>query len=70
MLYEWILKYLIPVEFVLMFGWWMYQAVAVYDPEAWWNPVRIYSVGTCLLQWGIALGLLRVFNQRLAEPIT
>ena len=33
--YEWVLKYLVPVEFVIMFGWWMYQAVTVYDPSAW-----------------------------------
>ena len=65
--YEWMLKYLIPAEFVVMFGWWMYQAATVYDPEGWWNPVRTYSVGTCLLQWGLALTLLRLFNRRLGE---
>ena len=65
--FGWMLTYLIPVQFAVMFGWWMYQAVAVYDPEGWWNPVRTYSLGTCLLQWGIALLLLRIFNQRLAR---
>jgi NSS family neurotransmitter:Na+ symporter len=65
--YEWTLKYLIPVEFAAMFGWWMYQAVTVYDPDGWWNPVRVFSVGTCLMQWGVALVLLRLFNRRLAE---
>ena len=65
--YEWVLKYLIPAEFVIMFTWWMYQAVTVYDPDGWWNPVRVYSVGTCLLQWGVALVLLRTFNRRLGE---
>ena len=65
--YELVLKYLVPAEFIVMFGWWMYQAVTVYDPAAWWNPLRIYSVGTCLLQWGGALVLLRVFNSRLAR---
>ena len=65
-LYEWVLKYLVPVEFVVMFGWWMYQAVTVYDPEGWWNPIRMYSVATCLLQWGVVLGVLLFFNRRLA----
>ena len=51
-----------------MFGWWMYQAATVYDPEGWWNPIRMYSVGTCLLQWGVALGLLWTFNRRLTAP--
>ncbi len=65
--YDWVLTYLVPVEFVAMFGWWMYQAVTVYDPEGWWRPLRVYSLGTCLLQWGMALGLLWLFNRRLAE---
>ena len=66
-LYGWVLQYLVPVEFVAMFGWWMYQAVAIYDPDGWWNPVRMYSLGTCLLQWGVALVLLRTFNRQLAD---
>ncbi len=65
-LWAWILKYLVPVEFAAMFAWWMYQAATVYDPEGWWNPLRIYSVGTCVAQWGIALAVLRAFNRRLA----
>ena len=64
--YEWVLKYLVPVEFVVMFSWWMYQAVTVYDPDGWWNPIRTYSVGTCLLQWGVALTLMFCLNRRLA----
>ena len=65
--YDWVLTYLVPVEFVAMFGWWMYQTVTVYDPEGWWRPLRVYSLGTCLLQWGTALGLLWLFNRRLAQ---
>ena len=68
--YEWVLKYLVPAEFVVMFGWWMYQAVTVYDPDGWWNPIRTFSVGTCVLQWGVALVLLRTFNARLAVVST
>ncbi len=64
--YAWVLKYFVPVEFAVMFGWWMYQAATVYDPEGWWNPIRVYSVGTCLAQWGIALAVLMMFNARLA----
>ena len=69
-IYEWILKYLVPAEFVLMFSWWMYQAATVYDPEGWWNPVRVYSVGTCLAQWGVALFLLISFNRQMVRAST
>ena len=62
-----LLVYLVPVQFVAVFGWWVFQAVTVYDPEAWWNPARVFSLGTCLLQWGVAIGLLLIFNNRLAS---
>ena len=65
--FEWVVTFGIPVQFVLMFGWWMYQAVSVYDPDNWFNPIRLYSLGTCLAQWGIALSLLWIFNDRLAR---
>ena len=68
--WAWILKYLVPVEFAVMFGWWMYQAATVYDPDGWWNPLRVYSVGTCVVQWGVALAVLWAFNRRLADRST
>jgi len=63
-----VLKYLVPAQFVVMFGWWMYQAAAG-DP-AWWDPRHTFSVGTCVVQWGAALALLVVFNRRLARAST
>ena len=39
---------------------------AVIDPTGWWSPFRTYSLGTCLLQWGLALTLLVMFNRRIA----
>lgn len=71
--FEWVLKYLIPAQFVVMFGWWMYTAATVYDPAGWWNPDpfnHTFSVGTCVVQWGIALTLLIAFNKRLATAST
>ena len=65
-IYSWILKYLVPAEFVIMFGWWIYQMVVVLEPGEWWNPLRPYSLGTCLLQWGLVLGVMYGFNRRLA----
>jgi neurotransmitter:Na+ symporter, NSS family len=63
--YEWILKYLIPLQFVMVFSWWMVQA-ASWDPGGWWNPFHAENVGTCLLQWSVVLALLLVFNRRIA----
>ena len=66
-IYSWTLKFLVPIEFIVMFGWWMYQTVTVYEPVEWWNPLRIYSVGSCVVQWSIALVVLRLANRRLSE---
>jgi len=32
------------------------------DPEGWWNPFHTYSLGTCLFQWGLAIGLFLLLN--------
>jgi NSS family neurotransmitter:Na+ symporter len=65
--FSWVLTYLVPVEFAVMFGWWVYQSVAVYDPAGWWNPIHTYSIGTCVAQWTVALALLVAFNRQLAR---
>ncbi|WP_457566776.1 sodium-dependent transporter [Caldithrix abyssi] len=51
-------KFLIPLQFVAMLGWWFWQAIQ-WNPETWWHPLRTYSLGTTLLQWMavIAAGL-------------
>jgi len=64
--YDWVLTYLIPIEFAAMFAWWIYQAVVVVDPTGWWDPLGKYSLGACLVQWGFSLGLLFAFNKRIA----
>ena len=65
-LWSWVLTWLVPIEFAVMFGWWMYQSATVYDPEGWWNPIRVFSIGTCVAQWGIALTILWLGNRTLA----
>jgi len=62
-----LLIYLIPVQFCLMFGWWVYQAVFVFAPDNWWHLFGVNSLGTCLLQWGLVLGVLRYFNRELGD---
>jgi NSS family neurotransmitter:Na+ symporter len=52
----------IPVSILAMLGWWFYQA-SVWDPDGWLNPLKPNSVGTCLVQWGLVVALLIVFNR-------
>ncbi|RMD89513.1 MAG: sodium-dependent transporter [Calditrichaeota bacterium] len=57
-----IVKIVIPVEFVGLITWWSWQAITDYDPQGWWKPLHTFSLGTCLFQWGIALGLFILLN--------
>lgn len=56
-------KILIPIEFTAMMVWWFTQAITQYDPEFWWHPFRTFSIGTCILQWGVLIALLVIFNR-------
>ncbi len=62
-----VLAVVIPLEFAAMLGWWFFLSITSFDREGWWNPFHVTSVGTCLLQWGLVMGLLAVFNARLAR---
>jgi NSS family neurotransmitter:Na+ symporter len=65
--FSWVLQYLVPVEFAVMFGWWLYQAAFVFDPAGWWNPLHAFSIGTCILQWSVAIALLLYYNKQIAR---
>ena len=65
--YEWVIKYFIPIEFAVLITWWFYQAITIYAPNDWWNPLSIYSVGTTLLQWGLAIAVFILLNKWLTN---
>jgi len=70
---------LLPLQFVGLLGWWFVQAWAwTAGPDdaprplgerlaEYLDPFEPYSVGTCLLQFGVVLALLLVFNRPLAR---
>jgi len=58
-----IISWLIPIQVIALIVWWFYLAIFSYDTEGWWNPFHVYSVGTCLLQWGAIMLLFIVFNK-------
>ncbi|MFQ6617291.1 MAG: sodium-dependent transporter [Fidelibacterota bacterium] len=65
--YDFIIKYLVPIEFMVLIGWWFWQSITVFDREGWWNPFHTYSIGTCIFQWGIALALFIAFNRAISK---
>jgi NSS family neurotransmitter:Na+ symporter len=58
--------YMIPVIFVILTGWWMWQA-STWSPETWLDPKEVFGVGTILLQWALLLGFAIGTNKLLAN---
>ncbi len=52
----------IPVEFVAMMGWWFYSVSARKSLAFNLDPFQVFSVSTCLLQWGLVLGAAALFG--------
>lgn len=60
-----VLIYAFPVLFVILFGWWLQQAVV--GVEDWWNPIKEFSFGTMVLQWVVLALVMLALNRFLAE---
>lgn len=61
--WDYVIKYLVPAEALLLMGWWLWQ---VSGPGAF-DPFGIENIGTIILQWSIAIGLLLLFNKQLGK---
>lgn len=57
-----LMRWLVPLEAMVLLGWWLYQAGVVYTPERWYDPLEPYSLMTCITQWGLALFALYALN--------
>ena len=56
---------LIPLQFGVMIVWWLWQTAT--SAEAWWNPFGVFTLGTCLVQWGIVLVVFYLANNAIAD---
>jgi len=59
--YNYIIKYLIPLQVVVMLAWWLVSS-AQWDPE-WWNPFHVANAGACIFQWIIVIVVFLIFNR-------
>jgi len=62
-------RVLLPLQFVALLGWWFWQSVG-WDPERWYHPLKPFSLGTCLLQWGLLLTVLFALRNTLRRRIS
>ncbi len=60
--------FVIPLEFILMLGWWLYLSVTAYSKSAW-DPLETYSLGTTLLQWLAVVIVGLILNKKLNQKL-
>lgn len=65
--FDWVMRFLIPAEAIVLMVWWFYQT---WNADLWWNPLDIYSLGTCLVQWGLLIAILVVVNGRIYARVS
>jgi len=61
-----ILKYVSPLVFLVVTGWWFYQAIG-WGRKTWWHPFKVNSVGTIIFQWVLLFFLLILLSKYLAR---
>jgi NSS family neurotransmitter:Na+ symporter len=66
--YDYIIKFIIPIEFIILIVWWFWQSIQ-WDPETWWNPFGQYTMGTCLFQWAIVIIAFLLLNKKIVNRI-
>jgi NSS family neurotransmitter:Na+ symporter len=64
--YNYLVKYAIPIQVVILIAWWFWQVIQA-DPHGWWNPFAPESVGTCIFQWSTIIFLFAALNKFLEE---
>ncbi len=62
-----LIKFVIPLEAIILLGWWLWQSATEYAPDSWYNPFDPFSVMTCLVQWAIVMGAFILLNKRLSR---
>jgi NSS family neurotransmitter:Na+ symporter len=60
--FNYVLKYLIPLEALLLIFWWFFQSIG-WNPLGWYNPFRTDSLGTCIFQWILVIIILLGLNR-------
>ncbi len=65
-LFDWWVRLAIPLQFVVMVVWWFHQSIS-WDRDNWYDPLQKFTVGTCVLQWGLALLVFVALNKLLTR---
>ncbi|HKI46396.1 MAG TPA: hypothetical protein VKA08_13790, partial [Balneolales bacterium] len=65
--WDYTIKFVVPLEGIVLIVWWIYLSATQIDPKNWFNPFDTFSVATCFMQWGAVLIFFIFINKRLAK---
>ena len=67
-----LIRWAVPLQAVVLLAWWGWQATTpgfLGEGGRWWDPLNPFSLMSCLVQWGLALGLLVVLNRWMVRRV-
>src|SRR5690606_14721104 len=62
-LYNFMIRYVIPAQAIILLVWYIYQSVVTFQGGHWWNPFHVYSIGSLIFQWGIGISFFVLCNK-------
>ena len=62
-----VIRFLIPVQAIVLLVWWLWQATTTDFAARWYDPFETYSAMTCLVQWTVVLVALIALNRWMAQ---
>jgi len=65
--WEFLIKWTVPVQAIVLLIWWLWLSISEYAPDTWYDPFNPYSVMTVTVQWAIAMGAFILANKWLVR---
>lgn len=65
--YNILIAFLIPAQAIILISWSFFQSIAESRIPNFWSPFYVYSLGSLLFQWGVALLLFIILNKWLVK---
>ena len=56
------ITYAIPLQALVLLGWWLWRATTADFAARWWDPFEPYSAASCLVQWAVVLVAFKLLN--------
>ncbi len=60
------IRIFIPVAATFLLFWWLFESFIEGEAAQWYNPLKPFSLMTCLVQWFLVIAIFIAFNRKIA----